>query len=451
MPSEDSRPAGTSKLRRWPSDERHQCCGDGGHRQHQRRLRRLLERAGRPAAEARTSGAFELPDLLDRFGRQLGATRLLTYLADLQQQVLTPFLGASLLRELEEELPLPPLSVDSSLAGKVFQDLGHQIQGSTLWLPLVAGTERLGVLAVGLPAGEPNPAALAGFQRLAVAAADLVRGRSPFGDAIVRAQRQHSLSTAAELQYAILPPLSFTSRAVTVAAALEPCYHVAGDTIDYAVDDGRARIAIFDGMGHGLHSAQCAVLTVAAYRAARRAGRSLGETFLDIDEALAAGMQGEIFTTAVLAELDSRTGSLRWVNAGHPAPLLIRGGRVVRELDADARPPLGLGDLLGLGSPTPAVEQLEPGDTVLFYTDGVTEARSPEGDFFGTARLGDLVVRHLAGGLAAPETLRRVVRELLAHHEGQLTDDATLLMLEWRSDGVAPQVPPQPCMDVHLR
>jgi serine phosphatase RsbU (regulator of sigma subunit) len=297
---------------------------------------------------------------------------------------------------------------------------------------------------VGFAGADVPPAALAPFQRLAVAAADLLRARAPFGDTLVRAQRRLGLSTAAELQYSILPPLSFASRDVTVSAALEPCYNVAGDAIDYAVDDGRTRLAIFDGMGHGLHSAQCAVLTVAAYRAARRSGRSLGESFQDIDEALGAGMQGEIFTTAVLAELDSRTGSLRWVNAGHPAPLLLRGGRVVRALETDARPPLGLGDLLGGPVPEPAVEQLEPGDIVLLYTDGVTEARSPSGEFFGVERLGDLVIRHLAGGLAAPETLRRVVRELLAHHDDQLTDDATLLMLEWRSATAAPQVPPQP-------
>ena len=155
-------------------------------------------------------------------------------------------------------------------------------------------------------------------------------------------------------------------------------------------------------------------------------------------------MRGEVFTTAVLAELDTRTGLLRWVNAGHPAPLLIRGGRVVRDLETLTRPPLGLGGLLSGDPLEPGTEQLEPGDMVLLYTDGVTEARAPGGDFFGVERLADLVIRHLAGGLAAPETLRRVVRELLAHHEDQLTDDATLLLLEWRSKAGVPHVPVQP-------
>ena len=82
--------------------------------------------------------------------------------------------------------------------------------------------------------------------------------------------------------------------------------------------------------------------------------------------------------------------------------------------------------------PAVGVEQLEPGDRVLFYTDGVIEARSPNGEFFGADRLTDLVTGQFAGGLPAPETMRRVVRTLLEHQQGQLSDDASLLLLEWR-------------------
>ncbi len=78
------------------------------------------------------------------------------------------------------------------------------------------------------------------------------------------------------------------------------------------------------------------------------------------------------------------------------------------------------------------MEHLQPGDRVLFYTDGVVEARSPAGDFFGVEALVDLLTRNL-GGLPTPETMRRVVRTLLTHQQGQLDDDATLLLPEWRS------------------
>jgi len=204
---------------------------------------------------------------------------------------------------------------------------------------------------------------------------------------------------------------------------------------------------VLDGMGHGLQSAQLASLAVAAYRNARRSDRRLTETAQAVDAAVFAGFAGEAFTTAVLAELDTGTGLLWWVNAGHPEPLLVRGGWLVKVLHTEPAAPLGLGLAeaalepadgdgpagAGARSFVVGVEHLEPGDRVLFYTDGVIEARSPDGDFFGVERLVELLVRHLAGGLPTPETMRRVVRALLAHQQGQLTDDATLLLLEWRS------------------
>ena len=133
-----------------------------------------------------------------------------------------------------------------------------------------------------------------------------------------------------------------------------------------------------------------------------------------------------------MADLDTDTGLLRWVNAGHPFPLLLRDGKLIKVLETEPRPPLGLGHLLDDEGAQIGHEQLEPGDMILLYTDGVVEARSPDGEFFGVERLAELVRIQLAGGLDAPETMRRVVRELLAHHADQLTDDATLLMLEWR-------------------
>jgi serine phosphatase RsbU (regulator of sigma subunit) len=240
-----------------------------------------------------------------------------------------------------------------------------------------------------------------------------------------------------------MPPLTFACRQVTVAAALEPAYEVAGDTVDYAVDAGVARAAVFDGMGHGLASAQLATLAVAAYRNARRANRSLTDTVTRISGALVEAFAGTVFSTAVLVELDTDTGVLSWVNAGHPEPLLLRGGKVVRSLHTRPTRPLGL----RISGEPPVTDmavgrvQLQPDDRVLLYTDGVTEARSPTGDFFGERALVDLLVRNLADGLPTPETMRRVIRALLDHQQGQLTDDATLLLLEWRSDGTDAMTP----------
>jgi serine phosphatase RsbU (regulator of sigma subunit) len=379
------------------------------------------------AADAELAAPHELAALIDRCARGLGATSATAYVTDLQQHVLQALVP-------HDAVPGEPLDVDATLAGRAYQTLQVQQQdedgGTRLWLPLVSGTQRLGVLSA-LLRGEADEDRVAALSRLAAAAAALLVAKTPYGDTIVRLRRRDHLGVASELHYSILPPLSYASGAVTVSAALEPCYEVAGDAIDYSVDPGRTQVAVFDGMGHGLHSAQCAVFTVAAYRSARRSGLGLVDVMSRIDEALVTGLGGELFTTCVLVDLDTESGLLTWANAGHPFPLLLRGGKVIKTLETEPRPPLGLGELVA----EPHVvgqEQLEPGDIVLLYTDGVVEARSPDGEFFGVDRLADLVRTQLAGGLSAPETMRRAVRELLAHHQDQLTDDATLLMLEWR-------------------
>lgn len=82
---------------------------------------------------------------------------------------------------------------------------------------------------------------------------------------------------------------------------------------------------------------------------------------------------------------------------------------------------------------------------LLLYTDGVTEARSPDGEFFGLTRLVDMVTRNLAAGLPAPETMPRVVNALLDHQAGDL-DDATLLFVEWHGAPGTHDDPPFPSL-----
>ncbi|MCU1692103.1 MAG: protein serine/threonine phosphatase [Frankiales bacterium] len=283
-----------------------------------------------------------------------GAT---VYLADLQQDVLVPFVGPDG-PGLDESVP--PLAVDATLAGRAYQlvqVLTQYLPGGRLrlWLPLLDGSDRLGVITVVAddPRATECPELMARLRRLAALAADLVMIKTMYADTIVRLRRSSEMGLAAEMQWSLLPPLTFACDRVTVAGALEPAYQVAGDTVDYSVDAGVARVAVFDGMGHGLQSAQLAALTVAAYRNARRAERGLTETVHAIDEALLAGFGGEAFATAVLAELDTDTGRLSWISAGHPEPLLLRGGRLVKSLHVDPGPPLGLACTASTGRRTP--------------------------------------------------------------------------------------------------
>jgi serine/threonine protein phosphatase PrpC len=392
-------------------------------------------------ASAHLAAAFDLPRLIAESAALLGVADAQAYLADLQQATLAPFVDT---RRTDLDLSVEPLGIDSTVAGRAYQVVEVLSQpssnGSTLvWLPLIDGTERLGVLAVSLDEDQVNQLdGLLGrrLRRLAALFAELVVTKTAYSDTIVRLRRRAEMGLAAELQWSLLPPLTFAAGGVTVAGALEPAYEVAGDTLDYAVDAGHALAAVFDGMGHGLTSSQLAAVSVAAYRNARRSGAGLVATTVGIDQALQAAFGGAAFTTGVLVDLDTESGLLSWINAGHPLPLLLRDHRLVKSLACPPVPPLGVRLPEGMPKPelTVSHERLEPGDQVLLYTDGVIEARSPDGDFFGEQRLADLLTRNLAAGLPVPETMRRVVRALLEHQQGQLSDDATLLLLEWRGD-----------------
>jgi serine phosphatase RsbU (regulator of sigma subunit) len=184
-------------------------------------------------------------------------------------------------------------------------------------------------------------------------------------------------------------------------------------------------------MGHGLAAAGVAALALSAYRHSRREGHDPAASYTAIDAALFSP-RGQIrpFVTAVIAELDLATGDLSWVSAGHPPPLLIRGGRMVKTLDLTPSPPLGL--QLAEVPPMKGRESLEPGDMVTLYTDGLTEARRPGGGLFTVERLGEFIEREAASGQAAPETLRRLREAIVERREGDLRDDATAVLVEWR-------------------
>lgn len=185
-------------------------------------------------------------------------------------------------------------------------------------------------------------------------------------------------------------------------------------------------------------------LVVAAYRNSRRSHQSLIATARHIESAITDVFKVEAFATALICELDATCGTVTWISAGHHEPVLLRQGRLVKTLEPEPLMPLGLNELLGgRHDVTVGMEQLEPGDMVLLYTDGVVEARSPGGEFFGLERLLELLTRSLAAELPAPETMRRVTHALLDHQAGDLDDDATLLLVEWH--GPVGSAAPKPC------
>ncbi len=235
------------------------------------------------------------------------------------------------------------------------------------------------------------------------------------------------MTLAAGMQWDLLPPLSVRSAEVLAAGRLEPAYEIAGDAFDYALNGRVLDAALFDGMGHGVESTLMTTLAMGAYRHARRVNQPPVLAYAAIDEAIASQYQGEAFVTAVLVRLSLDDGSMEWANAGHPPPLLLRDKRVARALECAASLPLGLGGECR----QVAVENLEPGDAVLFFTDGVIEGRSPEGEEFGIDRLARIWEQEWASERPPEEVLRRVVQAVSEFTAGPLRDDATLLQLCW--------------------
>ena len=208
---------------------------------------------------------------------------------------------------------------------------------------------------------------------------------------------------------------------------LEPSYDIGGDAFDYALSDTTVSLGIFDAVGHGMPAALMTAGALAGYRCARRDARGVVDQARAIDDVVAGAFPGSAFVTGVLAEVDVASGRLRYVNAGHPPPLLLRGGKVVKELTGGRRVPFGL----ATADPTVAEEGLEPGDWLCLYTDGIAEARDAAGAWFGEERLMDFLTREISAGQTPPETVRRLTEAVLRHQGGLLQDDATVLLARW--------------------
>jgi hypothetical protein len=343
------------------------------------------------------------------------------YLVDLEQRRLRPLPGSA--RD-------DAYDVDSTLPGRVFRTSEPQETAAGdrpgLLVPLLDGSERLGVLEASFGGSAAHPHRRTAL--LATLVANMLVSKFSYGDVITRTRRAKSMRLAAEIQWELLPPLTLTTPSVTVSGMLEPCYEIGGDAFDYALNGRTAHVLLVDAMGHGLDSSLVSSLVLGAYRNQRRGGAGLLDTCQHMDEAVADRFGPDRFATAHIAELDLDAGTLRWVNAGHPPPMLIRDGRVAGCLDAPPSLPLGLASE---GALKVEEQQLQPGDGILWFSDGLVEARSPEGEFFGEERLGDLFTRALASGLQAAEVVRRLVHATLEHQGQALQDDATLLYLVW--------------------
>jgi serine phosphatase RsbU (regulator of sigma subunit) len=328
-------------------------------------------------------------------------------------------------------------TVQGSLPGRAYQrvdllpeperETGGAPGGRRWWVAVTDGVERLGVLRADTAADdEPTRQAL---RDLASVVALLLLSKRSFSDSYARLVRTEPMNVAAEMQWHLTPPPAYAGSDVTVGAVMEPAYQVGGDVFDYAVAGTTLHLGVFDAMGHDTTAGITANVAVSACRNARRQGGGLSETTRQVERTLLEQFSTSRYVTAVLADLDMETGRLTWVNRGHHLPILIRGNRWTTELACPPAGPLGADLRLPIST---ATEQLEPGDRLLLYTDGIVEARDARGREFGRDRFVDFILRHHSGRHTLHETLRRLMAAVVDHHDGHLADDATVLLTEWR-------------------
>ena len=320
--------------------------------------------------------------------------------------------------ETAERVPLIGSSPGRALASQTVV-LEPDADGTRVFAPVTNRGEAIGVLELLL--GEaPDEQVLAEVAFAAHALAYVVIANRRFTDLFQWGQRSVPLSLAAEIQHRLLPG-AYTCEAgqFTLAGWLEPAGNVGGDTFDFALERDMLHFSMTDAMGHEVAAALLATLLVGGLRNARRAGVGLAEQTRLASEGLAANAPDGGFVTGQVGRIDLRTGTATIVNAGHPLPLRLRDGRVERvELEVD--PPFGT-----VRGHEYRVQRLplEPGDRLLFFTDGMLERNTTSVD------VEDMVA---TGATMHPrEAVQHLTQAIFEATGGALIDDATAMCLDW--------------------
>lgn len=207
-----------------------------------------------------------------------------------------------------------------------------------------------------------------------------------------------------------------------------PLDQLGGDYYDFAAPDAdHLGILIADASGHSIPATMVAIMTRVAFASVANSTLQPGQVLGTINHQL-QGLAGERFVTAFYGILNRKTRIFRYASAGHPQPLLLRGDtKEVRPLSAQ-------GFLLGVMPDEVYNEkhvELRPGDQLCFYTDGITEARNPRGELFGTERLIDCLTSHTH--TRATALVDHVRATLKAFCDGYpYTDDVTMVTLGMR-------------------
>ncbi len=320
--------------------------------------------------------------------------------------------------EQAETLPLEGTVYERVLRTQQL-DIVRVGDGARLTVPVTDRGDAIGLLEMTLPR-YPVPTEIADVASAAHALAYVVIAARRHTDVFEWGQRSAPFNLAAEIQRRLLPA-AYTCEAgqFTLAGWLEPAASVGGDTFDYSLVRDTLLISITAAVGHQVAAALVATLLVGALRNARRKGLDLADQARYANDALAENAAPGQFVTGQLVQVDLRAATAVIVNAGHTLPLRLRDGRV-EEIELLIEPPFGV--VPGKSFQVQAFP-LQPGDRLVFLTDGMLERNAASLDV--ATALADSAARHP----------REVVHELgaavLRATDGDLKDDATMVCLDW--------------------
>ncbi|RPK81555.1 PP2C family protein-serine/threonine phosphatase [Streptomyces sp. ADI98-10] len=335
----------------------------------------------------------------------------------------------------------PPVSVHDSAPGRAFgaqePHCAYDRSASivTAHLPVSVRGDRLGVLSVTLRVEEGADLAadvLEDLRECADALAHEVVVAERDTDLFLQARRAERLTLAAEMQWQLLPGRSCARPEYSLGAQLEPAYAIFGDSFDWSALADDLYVTVSNGMGEGIDAALLTNLCVNALRNARRAGLSLSDQAYLADQAVYGQHGGSQYLSTLLFRFHLPTGGVEVIDAGSPRVWRVRGG-VVEPIELEEQAPLGMFEDTAY---VPQHFRVEPGDRLLFISDGVYDALSPGGEKYSLRALAASIRNTRL--LPAPQVPRVMLQELLGHRgSGPAADDSLVMCLDWhgRSGG----------------
>jgi serine phosphatase RsbU (regulator of sigma subunit)/CHASE2 domain-containing sensor protein len=280
--------------------------------------------------------------------------------------------------------------------------------------------------AVALPLVEPLLTAVA-------ALGTTIGYRLVVADRIMAAQiaakraREAEMATAAAIQQAMLPDAQQDDSAegrLDIFAHMIPAHDVGGDLYDIVrLDETHVMVTIGDVCGKGVPASLFMAITQTVMRLVVRSGQDLQAEIRAANQFLDAHNRASMFTTLFCGVLDVRCGTMIYCNCGHLPALILRRGESTFESLGTCGPPLAMVDNYKY---VPRSITLAPGDLLLLYTDGVTEAENPQSHQFGVPRLQETMLD--TRGQPARGVVERIVKRVTGFANGApQSDDITCL------------------------